>query len=177
MAYRRNMGNIVRDRRYAMQNLSRMRSFRKQRGVSIQEVAMLLGLNENTLKEYEKGRNVPSREVYNKLAKFYGWTQITREDKPAPRKPQNYPAIKLHYEEPVKLPKNPEFFFYEGHLYRITTKRVKGLEKSSTVEDGFIFRYERKEGIHHIFREAAGGWLRTYTDAQLVGKNILEVNT
>ncbi|MBQ3347097.1 MAG: hypothetical protein II876_04815 [Synergistaceae bacterium] len=39
----------------------------------------------------------------------------------------------------------------------------------------FVFRYERKEGIHHMFREATGGWRRTYTEAQLIGKKIKEV--
>ena len=37
-----------------------------------------------------------------------------------------------------------------------------------------VFRYEGKTGIHHVFREARGGWQRTYTDAQLIGKKIEE---
>ena len=39
----------------------------------------------------------------------------------------------------------------------------------------YVFRYEGKSGIHHKFREARGGWVRTYTDAQLIGKVIKEV--
>ena len=40
---------------------------------------------------------------------------------------------------------------------------------------GCIFIYLRKEGKHHVFREERGGWTRTYTDVQLIGKKIQEV--
>ncbi len=40
---------------------------------------------------------------------------------------------------------------------------------------GYIFQYERTEGIHHCFREIRGGWSITYTDCQLLDKRILEV--
>ncbi|MBQ6969743.1 MAG: hypothetical protein IJP85_05405 [Synergistaceae bacterium] len=33
-----------------------------------------------------------------------------------------------------------------------------------------------KQGIHHTFREISCGWGRTYTDAQLVGKEVIEVS-
>ena len=39
-----------------------------------------------------------------------------------------------------------------------------------------IFKYIGKHGIHHCFKEIHGGWSRTYTDAQLVGKDIKEVD-
>ena len=42
-------------------------------------------------------------------------------------------------------------------------------------EFGYTFRYLGKQGIHHAFREISGGWGRTYTDAQLVGKEVVEV--
>ena len=45
----------------------------------------------------------------------------------------------------------------------------------SSLTLGYIFRYERMEGIHHCFREIRGGWSRTYTDWQLVDKRVLEV--
>lgn len=40
---------------------------------------------------------------------------------------------------------------------------------------GCTFIYLRKDGKHHVFREASGGWIRTYTDFQLIGKNIQEI--
>ena len=42
-------------------------------------------------------------------------------------------------------------------------------------EKDCIFEYLKDEGIHHCFREVRGGWSRTYTDAQLVGKNVKEI--
>ena len=47
------------------------------------------------------------------------------------------------------------FSFNIGECYRI---------------DDFIFKYLGKQGIHHYFMEINGGWTRTYTDVQLLGK-------
>lgn len=44
-----------------------------------------------------------------------------------------------------------------------------------TTGKGCIFIYIRKDGKHHIFREQRGGWIRTYTDVQLMGKHVQEV--
>lgn len=43
-------------------------------------------------------------------------------------------------------------------------------------EHGYTFRYLGKSGIHHKFVEIYGGWSRTYTDAQLIGKLLVEVS-
>ena len=78
----------------------------------------------------------------------------------------------LNYREPspvfIEPPdlKKPESRFQEGHIYRIAS--------SDKWESECIFRYERQVGIHYVFREIRGGWTRTYTDAQLVGKTIKE---
>lgn len=42
--------------------------------------------------------------------------------------------------------------------------------------DTHNFCYIGKQGIHHCFKAVLGGWSRTYTDTQLIGKSILEVN-
>ena len=47
---------------------------------------------------------------------------------------------------------------------------------SNDPEQGYTFRYLGKVGIHHVFIEVCGGWKRTYTDAQLVGKELIEVS-
>ena len=39
----------------------------------------------------------------------------------------------------------------------------------------FTFIYEGKQGKHHVFRHFKGNWSRTYTDPQLIGKFIKEV--
>ena len=49
-------------------------------------------------------------------------------------------------------------------------------ESNDDPEFGYTFRYLGKQGIHHVFREISWGWGRTYTDAQLVGKEVVEVS-
>lgn len=66
----------------------------------------------------------------------------------------------------------PESRFQEGHIYRI---RAAEMTRKDKWESECVFRYERQSGIHYVFREQRGGWTRTYTDAQLVGKIIKEV--
>ena len=58
-----------------------------------------------------------------------------------------------------------------GEKYAVQTVS----ESNDDPEFGFTFRYLGKQGIHHVFREISCGWGRTYTDAQLVGKEVIEV--
>ena len=71
-----------------------------------------------------------------------------------------------------------EFKFSNGKRYFIFDSD-NGKGKSDYIRPetgkGCIFVYLRKEGKHHIFREERGKWIRTYTDIQLMGKNIQEV--
>ena len=59
-----------------------------------------------------------------------------------------------------------------GEKYAVQTVS----ESSDDPEFGFTFRYLGKQGIHHVFIEISCGWYRTYTDAQLVGKEVVEVS-
>ena len=59
-----------------------------------------------------------------------------------------------------------------GEKYAVQTVS----ESNDDPEFGFTFRYLGKQGIHHTFREISCGWGRTYTDAQLVGKEVIEVS-
>ena len=59
-----------------------------------------------------------------------------------------------------------------GEKYAVQTVN----ESSDDPEFGYTFRYLGKQGIHHVFREISCGWGRTYTDAQLVGKEVIEVS-
>ena len=77
--------------------------------------------------------------------------------------------------------------FEEGKVYvikEVSTNRYSG---GTTKKDGgklmtngiswcndCLFRYVGKTGIHHCFIEQNGGWSRTYTDQQLIGKRITE---
>ena len=88
----------------------------------------------------------------------------------------DYSDLKPVIEEPVPLPKNPEFTFTEGHCYTIceTTTKASHKRNDNFIFD-YVFKYKGKSGIHHCFTEIHGGWTRTYTDAQLADKKIQEV--
>lgn len=80
--------------------------------------------------------------------------------------------------KPDPPPKPVIFEFKFGHSYSIYSngKNSHNYNWLSPECGTFcVFRYEGKRGIHHIFKEVKGGWTRTYTDAQLIGKHIKEV--
>ena len=81
--------------------------------------------------------------------------------------------------KPASIPEEkPESRFEVGHKYTIITLEGKPKYQeliSPTTGVNCVFRYEGKHGIHHFFREERGGWTRTYTDVQLIGKRITEV--
>ena len=60
-----------------------------------------------------------------------------------------------------------------GACYRIKSKR--SITDGQKQEVNYTFRYCGRKGIHYVFREVVGGWTRTYTDAQLIGRKIEEV--
>lgn len=71
--------------------------------------------------------------------------------------------------------------FKRGQRYMVNSQNA-GMGQYSrgginNMEKGFVFVYERKSGKHHIFREVNGGWIRTYTDNQLIGKKIEEAQS
>ena len=74
----------------------------------------------------------------------------------------------------IFLPK--QYTFDVGHDYEISqSDKLKTHDiMNPATGTGCIFRYEGKRGIHHCFREVRGGWTRTYTDTQLIGKRIRE---
>ena len=45
----------------------------------------------------------------------------------------------------------------------------------NTWDKDCTFEYIKDEGIHHCFKAVQGGWSRTYTNAQLVDKHVMEV--
>lgn len=69
--------------------------------------------------------------------------------------------------------------FIQGKRYRIWDSDNGGKSDSDYFNPltgkGCVFIYLRQEGKHHVFREERGGWTRTYTDVQLIGKKIQEV--
>lgn len=91
------------------------------------------------------------------------WLKVSR------REPE-YPAMVSPALEPSR--------FELGRDYEILSAEGKQTRDdiiSPTTGINCIFRYEGKAGIHYCFREIRGGWTRTYTDVQLIGKRIREV--
>lgn len=134
---------------------SKLRDIRKSREITIKELATELGIHSSTLSNYESGRANPCEIVLNKLVSLLGKEIIEIQ-----------PTIKT-------------FVFSVGNTYSITnaTRENHRLEIISPTS-GYhcAFRYVGKVGIHHVFVETRGGWTRTYTDAQLIGKEIQKIN-
>ena len=74
----------------------------------------------------------------------------------------------IEVEEIFSLPNPRKFSFTRGKYYTITNTKQE-------ISSAYRLRYEGKQGIHHCFREIRGGWSCTFTDPQLIGKNIQEV--
>lgn len=66
--------------------------------------------------------------------------------------------------------------FYEGRRYAIVDEDKTSTFLNPITGTGCVFRYIGKSGIHYCFREERGGWMRTYTSNQLIGKRIKEVS-
>lgn len=78
---------------------------------------------------------------------------------------------------PAERKSVPDFSFNKGSRYRICDSELgfAGDTFNPLTGNGCVFIYLRKDGKHHIFREQRGGWTRTYTNVQLMGKKIKEV--
>lgn len=156
----------------AVKNIHGLTISRKKRGITRKELSQKSGISLNRIYEYEHGKSLPTIGTYNKLCKVFKWQELTVSPQKESSKTDNLKILDDLLElEAVKLPKPVSFHFAEGHDYIVLA--TKGGE-SEPIKD-CIFRYKGKQGIHHMFSEVHGGWTRTYTDAQLIGKIIKEV--
>lgn len=123
---------------------------RERAGLSRKELADGVGKKPGTIRRYEVGDRIPDAET---------WFQLQ-----AVLSPRHTPP--------------PSFSFDAGHRYSIGEKAQgsqahKSYREQDRIE--YVFEYVGKAGIHHCFREVKGGWTRTYTDVQLLGKQIKEM--
>ena len=58
---------------YVMDNIDALKESRESRGVSRQVLALVTGLNQEVIAQYERGYGYPTQGMYNKLADFFGW--------------------------------------------------------------------------------------------------------
>ena len=153
-------------------NAMSIKELRTALGLSKTRLAESLGVGRDTIRHWEDGTYTPQKRFQKRLTDLFG--------------EGNYPAIK-----PKSHPK--EFYdmeelasktaaqsraaiartFTAGHCYNISD--TKNASEYADLQRA-ILCYERKEGIHHVFREIRGKWIVTYTDAQLIGKHIKEVS-
>ncbi len=155
-------------------NADKLKALRYTLGLSQSQMAEKIGVSETSVRRYENGL-VPLHKVktsaWSKIKAFLEVQDIS-------------PAIIAESKLAIGLEdrqKGIQRHFIEGKCYKIygggclgSYNRNTSLQ-GTTWERDCIFMFLRKDGIHHIFREVRGGWTRTYTNAQLIGKNIQEV--
>lgn len=150
-------------------NNRKLKYMRRSMGLSQAKLAETLGVDPSTISRWENGSLSPSGKNRKAILSLFDNDTCTASN----TKSEEFYNLE---EEKVKaLAKNFTAIsrsFDKGKCYSISEKH-EGHGTCNPSE--FIFRYERKDGIHHCFREIHGNWTRTYTDAQLVGKIVKEV--
>ena len=146
------------------ENLSRLRKLRKHKGLTLRELGNILGISFSSLSQYERGKGLPEPYNYNKLAEIFGWNKVKLSVRERP-KPKLFLLRKVE-----DLERGRHYIIFESD------RRNNNSVISFAWNDSIIFEYMGKRGIHHCFKAVHGGWSRTYTDYQLIGKKIQEVN-
>ena len=153
-----------------MNNHDKLLKLRRTLALSQHDLALKIGVSEGAVNYFENNRytkNCNSRARMKINAFIDNFNGIHDASPPPPR-----------HDEHATSEKKTTFSFSKGKRYFIfDSGNGKGEADYIKPETGkgCIFVYLRKEGKHHIFREERGGWIRTYTDIQLIGKNIQEV--
>lgn len=163
----------------------KLRELRETLGISLEDVAQFIGISPKSIGRFEKNPdNVKNAEIKDTLTALtqeptnsndYPWIDELREEKK--RKAKEREEQKARERE--ELRKKMFHSFTAGKEYLIfdsgNAKDIASNDMKPETGKGCIFIYVRKEGRHHMFREKRGGWIRTYTDTQLMGKKIKEV--
>lgn len=134
----------------------KLRKVRLYLNLTQRELGNRIGLSASTISSYENERRGVSARVRHWVNKMYRKHHLSKK------------VIKSARE-------NTLCAFMPQKCYSINDDDRILHRSISSLTLGYIFRYERTEGIHHCFREVYGGWSRTYTDWQLVDKRVLEV--
>lgn len=152
----------------------KLKALRYTLGLSQAQMAEKIGVSEASIEHYENGYTPQGKDRTPAQSKIKAFLEVQDIS----------PAVIAESKLVMGLEdrqKSIHKHFTEGKCYRIYSGGCAGSYDRKTLSTGTswdrdcIFIFLRKEGIHHFFREVRGGWLRTYTDAQLVGKNIQEV--
>ena len=154
-----------------MNNHDKLRELRRTLGLSQRQLARNIGVSDDAISRFElnsydeKRTSHAKRKIQSFIDNFNGNLTTSTLDEHA------------HSEKKTTFSFS-KFSFSKGKRYFIfDSGNAKGEADYIRPETGkgCIFVYLRKEGKHHIFREERGKWIRTYTDIQLMAKNIQEV--
>ena len=143
-----------------------LKAKRKAAGMSQRRLSILTKVASTTISDFEIGRRAPKAATWARLLQGLRGEAVKGESKRDTWRKVD--AIK---------PTPPSFSFEAGHVYSIRDHKFGGAYADGiNPQYGTLceFKYEGKRGIHHYFREKKGGWTRTFTDAQLIGKKIEE---
>ena len=148
-----------------------LKELRQTLGLSKTSLAESLGVGRDTIRRWENGTYSPQKRFQKKLTDLFG-KEYYPAAKIKPRPKEFYDMEELAAKNAAQSQASIARTFMVGHCYNISD--TPNPSESSTLQQSTL-RYERKEGIHHVFREVRGKWIVTYTDAQLIGKHIKEV--
>lgn len=138
----------------------------KSRGFNVQDVSKLTGIRPCKIQSYASGVMLPTVKTYNRLAHIFGWLILPEKAQSVQgnAKPKQK-MTELNFPASCK-----KFTFTSGKKYVIKCQIGTMSEQAD-----YVFKYEGRQGIHHVFREIHGNWTRTYTDTQLIGKRLYEL--
>ena len=139
-----------------LNNAQRLRKVRLYLDLTQRELSVCIGVSVSTISHYENERTAVSPRVRKWVNKMYRKHQLSKK------------VIKSARDNSL-CALRPMMCYSIDDSDRILHRHLGGLTF------GYVFQYERTEGIHHCFREVRGGWSRTYTDCQLVDKRVQEV--
>ncbi len=148
-----------------------LKALRKTLGLSVQELADNLGVNRNTLRRWESGTAFPQTRYIKKLQDIF-YDELPQNNRRKLTK-EFYELDEQRLKAFARSRAAIQHTFTEGICYSITEKNIT---YDGNILEKAVLRYEGKKGIHHFFREVVGKWIVTYTDAQLIGKHIKEVD-
>ena len=132
------------------EKIKHLKEEREKRGLTITQLAFRVDMAPSSIRKYENSGRIPSVESFRKLADFFGWGFVINNNSDI-GKPVIY--------------RNPTFSFCPGEKYVFSEYGDKTT----------YFTYVEKRGKYHIFKNIAGGWETSFTDAQLIGKKFSEV--
>ena len=157
-------------------NKDDIKSLRRTLRISQQELGNRLGVGRSTICSWECGKNVPKGIHAENLQAIFTDSlpkSETIKENPICEKNARYRQQENAEKSAATSRKSIQRSFTVGNCYTISENR---LPLDANILQYSILRYECKEGIHHMFREIRGKWIVTYTDAQLIGKYVEEVN-